>query len=61
MNQNAFIEERKIINPVLVANEAMENNKSSKKIGWLLKLELEKGRKKSGLGFLLGNLKEEWF
>lgn len=44
-----------------MANEAMENNKSSKKIGWLLKLELEKGRKKSGLGFLLGNLKEEWF
>lgn len=60
LNQNAFIKGRKIVNPVMVADEAMEDYKSSKKLRWLLKLELKK-RFDCGLGFLIENLKEERF
>lgn len=58
LNQNAFIKGRKIINPVLVDNEAMLDYRSNKKMGWLLKLDLEKTCDSVDWDFLLEISKE---
>ena len=39
---SAFLEGRQIIDPILIANEAVEEYCAKKKKGWLIKLDLEK-------------------
>lgn len=40
--QSAFIEGRQILDPILIANEVVEEYRAKKKKGWILKLDLEK-------------------
>lgn len=40
--QSAFIGNRQILDPVLIANEAVEDYRARKKKGWILKLDLGK-------------------
>ena len=40
--QSAFTKGRQIINPILIANKAVEEYRSKKEKGWILKLDLEK-------------------
>ena len=40
--QSAFIEGRQILDPILIANEAIEDYRAKRKRGWILKLDLEK-------------------
>lgn len=49
---NAFIERRCILDPILIANEAIEDYKSRNKSGWLLKLDIGKAFDKVNWLFL---------
>ena len=40
--QSAFINDRQILDLILIANEAAEDYHTKKKRGWILKLDLEK-------------------
>lgn len=40
--QSAFISERQMLDPILIANKAVEDCCAKKKKGWILKLDLEK-------------------
>ena len=40
--QSAFIGERQIMDPALIANEVVEEYRAKKKKGWILKLDMEK-------------------
>lgn len=52
INQSAFIEGRSILDPILIANESVEDYKARKKSGWLLKLDFEKAFDKVDWDFL---------
>lgn len=41
-SQSAFIEGRQVLDPILVANEVVEDYRAKKKKGWKLKLDMEK-------------------
>ena len=42
LSQSTFIEGRQILDPILVANEAVEDYQTKKNKGWILKLDMEK-------------------
>lgn len=42
--QSAFIGRRQILDPVLIANEIVEDYSARKKKGWILKLDLGKAK-----------------
>ncbi|TYK02022.1 uncharacterized protein E5676_scaffold680G00040 [Cucumis melo var. makuwa] len=50
--QSAFIEDRQILDPILIANKAVEDYCANKKKGWILKLDLEKAFDRVDGGFL---------
>ncbi|TYK06397.1 hypothetical protein E5676_scaffold163G00940 [Cucumis melo var. makuwa] len=50
--QNVFIEGRQILDPIFIANEAVEDYRAKKKKGWILKLDLEKAFDRVDWGFL---------
>lgn len=53
-SQSAFLEERQILDPVWIANEAVEFYRSKRKTGWLLKLYLEKAFNRVDWDFFFG-------
>lgn len=40
--RGGVIEDRQILDPILIANEVVEDYRAKKKKGWLLKLDMEK-------------------
>lgn len=54
--QSAFIEGRQILDPILIANEAVEDYRAKRKKGWILKLDLEKAFDRVNWNFLEKNL-----
>ena len=51
-SQSAFIEGRHILDPILIANEAVEDYRAKRKKGWILKLDLEKAFHRVDWNFL---------
>ena len=41
-SQSGFLEGRQILDPILIANKAVEDYRIRKKKGWIIKLDLEK-------------------
>lgn len=54
--QSAFIGDCQILDPVLIANEAVEGYRARKKKGWVLKLDLEKGFNRVDWSYLESSL-----
>lgn len=52
ISTSAFIEGRQILDPILIANEVVEDYKTRRKSGWLLKLDLKKAFDKVDWAFL---------
>ena len=51
--QSAFIEGRQVLDPILIANEVVEDYQAKGKKGWILKLDLEKAFDRVHWGFLV--------
>lgn len=51
--QSAFIEGRQVLDPILIANEVVEDYQAKGKKGWILKLDLEKAFDRVDWGFLV--------
>ncbi|XP_038903533.1 uncharacterized protein LOC120090100 [Benincasa hispida] len=51
-SQSAFTEGRQILDPILIANEAVEDYRVKKKKGWILKLDMEKAFNRVDWDFL---------
>lgn len=59
--QTAFLEGRQILDPILIANEVVEEYRAKKKKGWLLKLDLEKAFDMVDWVFLEKVMKQKFF
>ena len=59
--QSAFIEGRQKLDPILIANEAVEDYRAKKKMGWILKLDLEKAFDRVDWNFLEKVLRQKKF
>lgn len=60
-NQSAFVAGRQVMDPILMANELVDEYKVKKKQGWILKLDLEKAYDMVDWDFLLGVLHRKDF
>ena len=60
-SQCGFLEGRKILDPILIANEAVEDYRIRKKKGWIIKLDLGKAFDRVDLEFLEKVMKEKNF